>query len=243
MNVGVWGSCISYDFVGAFERLSGIKAERNYKFRIPTVNYLYPTKSYGLPDSEISKIRDENSLRNFKMYQAAVDWESFFKSEFLVIDLYKDTYNLFRIEDGFTIVGPEFGESKIDYPKYPVVNSGSEEHFAYLEKSIKAFSQTVDKLNIPVFLIDFPGAINQSFCSDTGFDLAAYDAYLVFIRRVNDLFCKSVSCVRVVGDVETTLYDKNHIYGVGPQHMLPEFWDQMVLEAAKFDNSYVARYL
>lgn len=243
MKVGIWGSCISFDFVGALERLSGIKAQRNYKFRIPTVNYLYPCKPYGLPGSEVSKIKNENALRNFQMYQTEVDWKSFLSSDFIVLDLYKDKYPLFKIEDGFTIVGPEFYESKVTYPNYPVVAFDSEEHFVALENSIKAFSKDVREANIPVFLIDFPGAINEQFCIDSGSKLSSFDSYLSFIKRLNNLFCENVDCFRVVGDVNTNLYDKNHIWGIGPQHMLPEFWDQMVLEAAKIDNSLIARLL
>jgi hypothetical protein len=230
----VWGGCLSYDLMNSIERkFKSTIFSREYKFRLPTLYFDNNVINVGLENIINLHNLDPDSLRNLSEYQKNHCFkDAITNSDYIIIDLFKDTYNILTNFEGLSMIGPEFYNFniEIDESKFNLLKAGSEKHLSMFETSLtklQIFLKDVDK---KIIFVNVIGDTSQRCLDNYADNISDIEENIKLRKILNKKFIETIRPQIIINDSEFSIFDENHEYGKAPWHLEHFFWDDAVKE-------------
>ncbi len=222
MNFTLFGSCLSHDLVYAIQKFLGNEVGIKYAFRIPFAYFNNQIIEFGEEqEKNLSKISDESDHKNYQEYFKALNVDKLLNTDYVIVDLVKETYFLQKFGNKIALYGPEYSKYDLEC-KNLLLSSDSVEHFNLFKNGLNVFREIFKEKKI--YFIYFNGGIKEGLDDNATF--------LKKLSALNEYFASNVNEARIIDMREhIDMVDLSHPYGPSCLHMSTQFWD---IAAKKF---------
>lgn len=231
-TVDIFGSCVSRD-------LLEVNKEKNFKLgtyvaRESIISALSIPVEYDKNDIKLSSPFQTRMLE-MDLKKECLSALEMQHSQYLIIDLIDERFDLGKVADSYFTISGEFIESKVlDSVKYDVIKK-TEGFEKYLDKSIEAyveeFCDRILKIYEPQNIILHKAFMVDYYVNSDKKTKKFSFSYLNYNKRVNKVLTRMYECIEqcipqaiIIDLCEEYCADEAHKWGLAPKHYQQEYY-------------------
>ena len=230
-SIGLIGSCVARELK---QVACDPDVEASYLWRSSTVSMATPPAQPAIPLDQLEL--EGPSLKTVSNdFQKTALADSILKNSLVIMDFFRDTYDLFELENGAYITfGKELANDKMQqlFPNSKFKSVYDADYPNLWFESMRRISKIINESDSIIVIV--PSIASYGTFSKNRFDASpidAFDAYykhamLEFMERIAvRMLNKSILLQPLHAGVSC---DPNHIYGLGAFHHYDDFYSRML---------------
>lgn len=231
-TIDIFGSCVSRDLF-EFEKTENFKIG-NYVARESILSAVSAAVEYDEENIQLQSVFQKRMVQ-LDLSSNGLDYLQEAKSDYFIIDLIDERFDLGQIGNSFFTLSNEFVLSKVIKPESYQVIKKDNKFFEHLEaiiyQSIDEFCDKILKIYTPNHIILHKAYMVNYYIDKNGETKKFPKQYLYSNKRINDILNKMYAYIEekipeaIVIDISDQFgADENHKWGLAPKHYQKEYY-------------------
>lgn len=231
-TIDIFGSCVSRDLF-EFEKIKRFKIG-TYVARESILSAVSPAIEFEEGAIQLSSSFQKRMVE-YDLKSNGLDCLKKSASDYLVVDLIDERFDIAQIGDAFITLSTEFTLSKVlDSNVYSIIKKNDmffKEHESLIYESVDKFCERILEIYDPGHVIIHKAYMVNTYIDKRGKKKKFSLPYLSFNKRINDILTKMYARMEsrmtdaMVVDISSGYYaDENHKWGLAPKHYQKEYY-------------------